>query len=185
MTKVSKYKETPIVSMMGGYQRFFPLNKNQTSTLNVRSARNPFTKSPLELFRTRPDSVTNTMGEATTGMIFNSEPVRGFYIGNHIISKRYSPVGTLPISKAQDLNRVFVNKFSGRGAGIIQRYASQLSPAFKGDMSKAIKLSGADAMEEQSKAVGGQKPRAGGSKAQKVDLVGVPNMGTYKLPHKD
>ena len=90
MTKVSKYKETPIVSMMGGYQRFFPLNKNQTPSVHVRSGRNAFTKTPMELFRTRPDPVTNTMGEATTGMIFNSEPVRGFYIGNHIISKQYN-----------------------------------------------------------------------------------------------
>ena len=181
MTKVSKYKETPIVSMMGGYQRFFPLNKNQTPSVHVRSGRNAFTKTPMELFRTRPDPVTNTMGEATTGMIFNSEPVRGFYIGNHIISKQYSPVGTLPISKAQDLNKVFVNKFSGRGAGIIQRYASQLSPAFQGNTAEAIKLSGADAMEEQSKAVGGKTPRAGGSRAQKVDLVGVPNMGNIQV----
>ena len=96
-----KYKSSPIISALAGYQQFFPRQASpleKVGNINTRQA----TTESIKLYSS------------------NEQDVSGFYIGNHIIYKYYEPTGDLTEDEAFQMRLAFASSFNDDGKKLLR-----------------------------------------------------------------
>ena len=170
---MSRYRPEPIISLVGGYQRFFTKKGRDTPHTFFSSSGNPSNlKSSQILYKQYTDNVSNAVG------------IKGFYTGNFVAAQVYAPeeVGAISKRNAESLEQVFFNQYRNKASGIVAKYMEDLSPRFEGVMREAIRISKVDTGEEQHRAIGARaSPKPQHGRAEKVDLVGVPKLGSVQV----
>lgn len=147
-----KYKSSPIISALAGYQQFFPRQASpleKVGNINTRQA----TTESIKLYSS------------------NKQDVSGFYIGNHIIYKYYEPTGDLTEDEAFQMRLAFASSFNDDGKKLLQNVIQRAGYDSSGKAFK-IAVDKVPAAEEQGRAVGGRAAgtAVGKGGAQPVDI---------------
>jgi hypothetical protein len=121
--------------------------------------------------------------KSTTGLRFNAQPVMGFYPGNRILSERFrnDQAGFLSTAQADQMVSNFRTQYKGKTSGILQTYMKGTRPSFKGLMANAVAMSGVPAGEEQTRSIGGTKPKKGKHGAHAIDIANAPHFGHIQV----